>query len=228
IRRMPAGVVWLMSFALSCDGQMFAAVYEQDTKKVHLLDLASGTERSLLPHKQGVDCMAFSPDGKLLASGGSDQELRLWDTTKGREIQSMNLGRSRTTCVTFSPDGKTLAVGEGDNVKLRDVPTLEEHATLPTSRVHVASLAFSPDGKRLVGGGQKFLCIWDVSTRKLQQRIPYFTGSHSVRCLAFTPDGKVLASTAGCAIRLWDSATGKQIHERSSHEGEVGALAVSP
>src|SRR5438067_2900 len=100
-------------------------------------------------HSNSVNSVAFSPDGKILASGSVYNTVKLWDVTTGAELRTLDSGN--VTSVTFSPDGKTLAIGSFEldlwdvatGVKVRELRPLKQHISL------VFSVAFSPDGKTL-------------------------------------------------------------------------------
>jgi WD40 repeat protein len=197
---------------------------------VCLWGLGTTRKRFFLIHKTSIRSLAFSPDSRILATGGEYGAVLLWDVATGKELRRSDARKEGVGSLTFSPDGKTLAVWRYFNggLRLLAVDTLAEQKSLPAPDRYFTCLAFSPDGKRLVGAGQTVLCAWDIAAQKLLYRVPYRTGSQSVHCLAFSPDGKTLASSAGSTIRLWDVATGKQRGDRPGHEGEVSHLAVSP
>jgi WD40 repeat protein len=113
-------------------------------------------QATLRGHTDRVRSVAFSPDGKTLASGGWDNRIKVWDVATGREKATFR-GHAEgdwITAVVFSPDGKLLASGSTDDtIKLWDVPTGKNTATLKShsDTGSDSSLAFSPDGKTLVG-----------------------------------------------------------------------------
>ena len=110
---------------------------------------------TLKGHEGFVSAVAFSPDGKTLATGGGDRSIKFWDvghTSKTRNVLKGHAGTVHS--VTFSPDGKTLATGSADKtIKLWDVGVQRELATLKGHEGSVRSIAFSPDGMTLAAGG---------------------------------------------------------------------------
>ena len=158
-------------------------------------------------HKNGVRSLAFSPDGKKIASAGWD-DVMIWDVATQQNIATFEGGRS----VAFSPNGRILATG-GGNVNLWDVTTQRNIATLKHTS-NVWSLAFSPDGTILASGTVNgMIKLWDVA----MQREMFTFEAHKVmdkhvgnpiHSLVFSPDGTILASaTYDRTIKLWDVVT---------------------
>src|SRR5262249_14321548 len=148
-------------------------------------------------------CMAFAPDGKLLAAGERWKVL-LYDTATGKpeRVLEKEGPRVRVGCLAFSPDGTLLAVGKGTGdtagaVELWDVKT---GALVWSARGHaggVTSLAFAPDGKLLASGSwDKTVVVWEPAARQEKTRI-LMIPARVVRALAFAPDGRTLAIATG-------------------------------
>jgi RNA polymerase sigma factor (sigma-70 family) len=176
-------------------------------------------------------CLAFSPDGMILAAGlsASKGETRLWRVSDGTPVgRFVRTEDAEVYHVAFSPDGKVLAAnGHGGWLMLIDVATGKELE--PLSGIHLAegSLAFSPDGRTLATtGGEHVLHLWDVATGEDRLATPE---AHlgPVGAFAFLDDGKTLVSGSDDrTVRTWDLATGRPL-KSFAQDGWVRSLAVS-
>ncbi|MBN3870961.1 hypothetical protein [Nostoc sp. JL33] len=188
-----------------------------------------GQIHTLQGHSNSVNSVAFSPNGKTLASGSNDNTIKLWDVGTGREIYTLQGHFSNVYSVAFSPDGKILASGSDDtNIKLWDVTTRGQIRTLQAHSAWVLSVAFSPDGKILASGScDRTIKLWDVTTGRQIRTLQVH--SSNVNSVAFSPDGKILASGSNdTTIKLWDVTTGRQIRTFQAHSDWVRLVAFSP
>jgi WD40 repeat protein len=199
-------------------------------KTLRLWDVASGRSlQTTVAHNFPAYCVAFSPDGKVLATGSNDSMLKVWDADGVRELRSARAHVNGVKSVVFTPDGRTIiSAGDDASIKFWNAPTLEEQRTLSGHVGNVEALALSPDGKLLVSAGlDKSIRLWDVT---LGNSLGNFVGhGDASRALAFSPDGRLLATgSADLTVKLWDAAMRRELSTLSSRPRPINALAFSP
>ena len=147
----PNGIL-SMKIKFSPDGKRVAQWYD-NSSSVKIWEIKTATSNStstliLTGHNEAINSLAYSQDGKTLASGSKDKTIKLWDAEAGKEIVTLKGHSGFINSVAFSPDGKTLASGSSDKtIKLWEVPSGKELKTLSGHTKEVNSVAFSPDGK---------------------------------------------------------------------------------
>lgn len=179
-------------------------------------------------HTETVNSVAFSPDGRTLASGSDDNTIKLWNVESGQQTKSLEGHTSSVKAVAFSRDGKTLASGSLDKtIKLWNVESGEQIRSLKDPASSAYSVAFSPDRKTLASAsGYGTIKLWSVENG---QQIRSLEGhTYSVRSVAFSPDGKTLASGSNDqTIKLWSVETGQQTKSLVGHTYDVWSVAFS-
>ena len=181
-------------------------------------------------HSGTVYSVAFSPDGNTIASGSSDNTIRLWNANTGATLKILTGYRYDVNSVAFSPDGNTIASGNSDDIiRLWDVNTGDELMSPLTGHSGgVNSVAFNPDGQTIASGSNDdTIRLWDVNTGDQLQK---YTGhSGPVYSVAFSPDGNTIVSGGyDNTIRLWDVNTGINLHTLMGHRRNVYTVAFSP
>jgi WD40 repeat protein len=187
--------------AISRDGKFLASFKKSKKDKVGELrcwDVGKGEARLLTGHRGPVLGMAFSPDGKTLASGSEDHTAMLWDVSTGRKLQTLREHTGPVYCVAFHPDGTTLVTLAEDNLaKFWDVKTGQDHTSFDFDQGRFPkAIAFSPDGKTLVLGGNGFAWLYDASTLKRWASMRYAAGG-GITSISFSPDGKWIGGIDG-------------------------------
>jgi WD40 repeat protein len=180
-------------------------------------------------HTWGVSCVAYSPDGKTLASENEFGELRLWDAGTGKLVRSFETPGNSEGLLAFSPDGKLVAANNDCHLTVWDVATATKRPGFDIGYGgRVPAFAFAPDGTTLAvtWDGDWRIEFYAVATGKLISRIEdrAWTGS----AVAYSPDGKLLATAGDSKIaRVWDLATRKCLHQLPHPDG-VTDVAWSP
>jgi WD40 repeat protein len=226
LRRFRGHSYRVVAVAFSPDGKAVASAAPGGDQTIRLWETATGKE--LWQTKGHALSLAFSPDGKVLASGGLDKRIHLLDAATGKVQGQLRGHKQPITSVAFSPKADVLASASGDKmVRLWEVATGKELRQLSGHEDEVKAIAFSPDGKTLVSAGDdQVIVLWDVDSGKEHQRL---RGHHwSVSSVAFSPDGKTLASGEYSSTTiLWEAATGKILH-RLEAPRPTYSLAFSP
>ena len=177
-----------------------------------------------------VHQVAFSPDGRYLASAGWDGTIKQWEVATGREIGTFN-GPKPAYSVAFSPDGHLIASGSTGQAVVWEVATgkiLYTVSGVTYTEAPVTGTAFSSDGRYLATASwDKKVRLWEITTGRYIRTLQGHTGE--VYAIAFSPDGESLASAAGDrTVILWTVDSGRAIRTLHGHTGVVHTVAFSP
>ena len=186
--------------------------------------------RTLKGHKGWVESVAYSPDGRTIASGSMDTSVHLWNADNGANLGILTGHFGCVESVVFSPDGQTVASCGGDDgtVCLWDSTSGELLERLESHEFSIYDVAFSPDGLAIVsGGGDGKIRLARFSTRGTTETLPGHLGV--VWTVAFSPDGRTIASgSSDMTIRLWDASTFDHLYTFEGHCDSVRSVAFSP
>ena len=176
---------------ISPSGEQLATV-DGDTRTINLWDVASGKAiGALRGHEGPISALAYSPDGRRLASGSADKTIRLWELATGKEVAVLRGHERPVVWLSFSPDGRRICSLDGKSGRLWDAATGRAIAVLGGPESEVTAV-FEPDGGRLVIGSERQVSMSDVTTGR---RIAVLgSHEHQILHLAVSPDGKRIAS----------------------------------
>lgn len=231
------------------DHEVFAVAFSPDGKTlvsaggdcaIKLWEVQTGTcQQTLSGHADWVRSVAFAPQTLahpgtveptlLLASGGADHQIRLWDALTGDCLQALKGHSGWVHSLAFSVDGQLLASGSGDgSVKLWDCRTWDCLATYTNHGSSVYSVAFSPTGDLLIsGGGDRTIKLWDWHTDTCLQTL--YGHQNEVCSVAMHPDGRRLVGVSlDQTVKLWDSGTGQCLRTWKGHTDWALPVAFSP
>lgn len=214
-------------------------------------DVASEHPRAdLRVHRSDVHDLAFSPDGKMLASTAAEGDIRLWDLEQGKVIREFrprgrsgkasnfdNTNQRWIESIAFHPGGQKIAEAtvESDRsnvVRVWDTEATDKAITLDNEAAGVRSVAFSPDGKLLaynIRSGERsihHIILRDVETGKVA--VDLQDDRLAATVLAFSPDNKLLATAGGTKLLVWDLTTKKVVYDIKGYSKAITALAFSP
>ena len=233
VRKLTGHKSPVINFALSPDGRRLVSGSHGEKDKgawIRVWDVGTGKQLSTIKSDWGVYGIAWSKNGKYVATVGS-KTLHLYEVGTGKEMKSVPLPHPFVYQVLLTPKGdRAITSGTDKAVRVWDLATGKEVASNQDSGAQVRGLALTPDGKHVVAAcGDGFVRVIEVETGRLVQRL---SGTHAggARFVAVSPDGKRIASVgADDVVKLHDAQTGEELKALKGHgKGGCHGVAFSP
>src|SRR6266516_905442 len=185
-------------------------------------------------HSDRVEAVAWSPDGRRIASGSGDLDftgdntVQVWNASDGSHLFTYTGHSGEVEAVAWSPDGKRIASGSSDNtVQAWDASDGNHALTYTGHSAGVWSVAWSPDGKRIVSCGNDGVQVWNASSGS--HAFAYQGHSGWVDAVAWSHDGKWIASGSwDNTVQVWNASDGTHVFTYTGHSNVVDAVAWSP
>jgi RNA polymerase sigma factor (sigma-70 family) len=251
LRTLSANMYQVFRLAFSPDGKLLTAVScgnpswsppkESRPEIVRLWEVETGQLHELAGHTGGATSLAFSPDGNMLATGGHDGTILLWDSATRKPLRKIELVEDVYShpkgngfdsggihALAFAPNGKTLASANHDGtVRVVDAATGKQIHVLRGHTHRVVDIAFSRNGERLASGSfDRTVRLWDAASGALLNPRPGHDGD--VASVLMSPDGRH-AVTVGRdrSLRIWDPITGQELHTLRDFKSAIHAISLS-
>jgi WD40 repeat protein len=204
--------------------------------RISFLNWQTGKRATFSGFSRGILSVAFSPDGKFIASAGKDHSVRLFNASSGSMSASFTQHTDEVRAIAFSPDGKMLASASDDRtIKIWDVSNRDLLISLGDKAWWVASTAVSPDGRLIAAASFRTIKLWSSTTGQLLKTLEGIGGHGIIMSVAFSPDGQLIAGARetepdddGKGIAVWEVHSGKLIRTLTGHANWTRSIAFSP
>jgi sugar lactone lactonase YvrE len=196
---------------------------------LHQAIFSSRVRNTLKGHTSWVFSVAWSPDGRRLATASADKTAKVWNAASGQELLTLKGHISWVNSVAWSPDGRRLATASGDHtVRVWDAASGQELLTLKGPTESVFSVAWSPDGRRLATAGEDHTVrVWDAASG--WELLTLKGHTESVVSVAWSPDGRRLATASGDkTAKVWDAGSGQELLTLKGHTDHENSVVWSP
>lgn len=184
----------------------------------------------LTGHRDPVNSLAFSPDGSILASGGDDGCIWIWDAAAGHARSRLSWGARFVFGIAWSGDGRSLAAGVEDNLILLRAD--DEWRPVHRWRKHqgwVTCAAFSPDSQMLLSGGVDGVAyLWDAVQFSKRPLTMFVGGFGSIRSIIFAPDGRAIGAGGATGVGVWKASVPEPVLFNRLRDADVRSVAFSP
>lgn len=215
-------------FAMNKAGRMIAAAMQD--RSIRLYDASNCEEMQRMQDEFLCTSIAFSPDGAIVATGGVDRVVKMWDIRTGDLLSTFEGHTYPVLTLAFSPDGTRLVSGSGDTtLRIWDIENKTQLGHLQGHSLYVVTCDWSPDGGRIISGEvDGTIAVWDADNAKLLKKLD--DHRTAVQVVKFRPDGEGIASgSSDHSIIIWDSKGDAFKPERTlmGHDGEVRSLSFS-
>jgi hypothetical protein len=216
--------------AFSPDGQSVVCAARNGRKNDVLQIWDYGKEKmrqEIEGHGQRINAVAYSPNGKMIASGSEDNTLRTWYASNGRDIQTYKAGKNDVLAVSWSPDSDYIAGGLSwdGNILVWDASRDTLTKTLAGHSDWVNAVVYSPDGRNIISGSRDgSIRIWDAGSGQEKSR---GAAGEGIRGLAISGDGVYLAGATDNGVVVWYAADGKLLDVLAGSAGRSDGVAFS-
>jgi WD40 repeat protein/class 3 adenylate cyclase len=206
-------------------------VLTTDDKTARLWDVATGEQVQVFSgaNYKGFSAVAFSSDGKYIATGNDDHIARLWEIASGKLVQEFTGHQGFVNGIAFSPDGRFLLTGSADRTaRLWDIATGQTLRVFSGHSGQVQGVAFSPDGNLIATGSNDGIArVWNL--QRSPTGIQFIGHTQEVWQASFSPDGKLVVTASNDdTARIWDAVSGQTIKILVGHTDDVHGAVFSP